>query len=262
MPCSHPGALPHKHMATDYESGQILAEYLHFHFASQAEYLPWEGGPVGAWDYPRRIVTQRLRPLSGNRRMERALDVGCAVGGTAFAMAAHCPEVIGIDFSSRFIEAARKLARDGSLAYRFPLQGHRFTESEARIDPAVDRQRVHFEVGDAQSLRPDLGSFDWVAAVNLLCRLPRPALFLNRLPSLVRPGGLLLINSPFSWMEEFTPPENWVGASPDASSEYALKAALAADFELIDEIEMPFLIRETERKYQWTVAHSACWRRR
>lgn len=249
-------------MKTDYESDRILSEYLHFHFASREEYLPWACAPAGAWNYPSRIVSERLAPLWGGRPVARALDVGCAVGGTAFAMAGFAREVIGIDYSQRFITAAEILVCEGQLDYEFALQGDRSVSLSAQVPAGIERERVSFEVGDAQDLRDDLGAFDWVAAVNLLCRLRQPMHFLKRLPSLLNPGGLLLINSPFSWLEEFTPRENWLGGTAAASSAYALKGALEADFEFIDEVEMPFLIRETERKYQWTVAHSACWKRK
>ena len=42
----------------------------------------------------------------------------------------------------------------------------------------------------------------------------------------------------------------------------ALKEILSPDFILLEEENMPFLIRETYRKHQWTVAHSTVWMRR
>ena len=41
----------------------------------------------------------------------------------------------------------------------------------------------------------------------------------------------------------------------------ALKQILAPHFELVEDYDMPFLIRETVRKYQWTVAHTTVWKR-
>ena len=41
----------------------------------------------------------------------------------------------------------------------------------------------------------------------------------------------------------------------------SLKEILAPHFELIEKQDMPFLIRETVRKYQWTVAHATVWKR-
>ena len=41
-----------------------------------------------------------------------------------------------------------------------------------------------------------------------------------------------------------------------------LKRLLAATFDLVAQEDLPFLIRETERKHQWTVAHATVWRRK
>jgi 2-polyprenyl-3-methyl-5-hydroxy-6-metoxy-1,4-benzoquinol methylase len=45
-----------------------------------------------------------------------------------------------------------------------------------------------------------LGEFDAVLAANLLCRLPSPEAFLNRTATLVKPGGVLVMVSPYSWL--------------------------------------------------------------
>ena len=68
-----------------------------------------------------------------------------------------------------------------------------------------DRSRLSFYQGDACNLPSDLGQFGCVLAANLVCRLPNPYQFLDRLPSLVAPGGVLVITSPYSWLEKFTP---------------------------------------------------------
>jgi SAM-dependent methyltransferase len=107
-------------------------------------------------------------------------------------------------------------------------------------------------------LRPDLGAFDRVHAANLLCRLAEPARLLRRLPSLVKPGGELVLATPCTWLAEFTPPENW----PTGTTFDWLCRTLAPDFELTLTADEPFLIRETARKYQWTVAQLTVWRKR
>ena len=64
---------------------------------------------------------------------------------------------------------------------------------------------MSFQRGDACNLPSDLGQFGCVLASNLLCRLPNPYKFLDRLPSLVAPEGILVITGPYTWMEKFTP---------------------------------------------------------
>ena len=67
-----------------------------------------------------------------------------------------------------------------------------------------DRTRVQFTVGDACNL-PQLGQFGCVFAGNVICRLPEPMKFFERLPNLIVPGGILFIASPYTWLEQYTP---------------------------------------------------------
>jgi SAM-dependent methyltransferase len=106
-------------------------------------------------------------------------------------------------------------------------------------------------------LPADLGSFDRVHAANLICRLPEPRRLLDRLPALVRPGGELVLATPCTWLEEFTPPENWPGG---ATFDW-LQSMLAPAFSLLQQADEPFLIRETARKFQWTTSLVTVWRR-
>jgi hypothetical protein len=73
----------------------------------------------------------------------------------------------------------------------------------------------------------------------------------------VKPGGELVLATPCTWLEEFTPPENW---PPNGTFEF-LKATLTPGFTLIHQAEEPFLIRETARKFQWTSSLVTVWRR-
>lgn len=67
-----------------------------------------------------------------------------------------------------------------------------------------ERNRCIFKQGDACNLPTDLGTFDCILAGNLICRLRDPFAFLHRLPGLVAPGGILVITSPYTWLEQFT----------------------------------------------------------
>jgi hypothetical protein len=107
-----------------------------------------------------------------------------------------------------------------------------------------------------------------VHAANLLCRLPDPRAFLRTLPALLAPGALVVFFSPYSWLVNYTAPERWLGASVGADGK-ALRSAdvlraemLALGFEAVTEEDVPFLIREHARKFQYGVAHATAWRMR
>jgi len=248
-----------------YETDKLLGEYLLFHYGTAEEILPYPGGPHAALDYPVRCVTEGLGAES-LRGAVRALDLGCAVGRSTFELARHAREVVGIDFSRRFIEAASALRDNGELAYRRTDEGTLCTSLVARVPAEIDCRRVSFETGDAMALRPDLGVFDVVLLANLIDRLTEPQRCLERLPALLGTGGSLLITSPYTWMEEFTPRENWLGGVERAGEAVrtldGLQAALEDAFELVETRDLPFLIREHARKFQWSVAQASLWRRK
>jgi putative 4-mercaptohistidine N1-methyltranferase len=242
-----------------YETPKLLAEYLLFHYGSAEEILPWSFGPKEALGFPVRSVTALLDE-SRVPADAGALDLGCAVGRSCYELARVCAGVLGVDYSQSFVDAARAILRDGSLPYPRLDEGAESTELRAvRPAAAVDAsQRITFEQGDAMDLRADLGAFDVVHAANLLCRLREPRRLLDRLPSLVKPGGQLLLTTPCTWLEEFTPPSNW----PRGSTLDWLKEELSAGFTLDDRQDLPFLIREHARKFQWSVALGTRWLRK
>ncbi|GHC46189.1 putative 4-mercaptohistidine N1-methyltransferase [Roseibacillus persicicus] len=235
-----------------YETDKLLAEYLLFHFAQPEEILPWEFGPREALDYPVRVANH-----FSEGQVARGLDVGCAVGRSSYEMSRSCEEVIGIDFSHAFVAAAEEM-KSGSRTIPRLEEAHLNTELTVTLPEGLETSRCHFEQGDAMNLRADLGTFDRVLAANLICRLPEPQKFLDRLPELVNPGGEVVLATPCTWLEEFTPPGNW----PTGSTVEWLKEKLGKDFELLEEVNEPFLIRETARKFQWTVALVTKWKRR
>ncbi len=247
-------------MSNPYESEKLVAEYLFFHYADAETVSGGMPVPREALDFPARLVTE-LTDFS--RPAERVLDLGCAVGRSSFEFARTAKSVLGIDFSSAFIRAANILKQDGRLSCEVVLEGERMEKFTAQVPDSLDVSRVLFETGDATALRSDIGSFDIVLAANLLCRLPEPARFLERLPGLVAAGGQLLLATPFSWLPEYTAPEHWIGGRPSTGSSWdALSEALDPHFELQLSKDMPFLIREHSRKYQYGISRGSRWVRR
>lgn len=250
-----------------YESERQVQEYLNLHFGSAETQLPplllRVGGGGGAAfaqsvaHFPQRCAALLAQhAVAHSAGLARALDVGCAVGGSTFELARAFQAVVGIDFSAAFIGAAEHLRVKGELAYTVRTEGEQFSHAKlvARAPHDVDAARVAFEVGDACQLDlPRLGRFNAVLAGNLLCRLPDPRKFLADLSLLVAPGGVVLFTSPFSWFQEYTPRERWLGGragEPDGSSLTGLVAALSADFELVHDDDIALVIREHARKYQ------------
>lgn len=240
-----------------YETPRLLEEYLLFHYAKEQEIFPENGLPYPAGMREAMGFCQRTVRHFSHDPVCRGLDLGCAVGASTFAMAQHCEQVVGIDYSQAFIDAALALQQGNTIPYRRHEEAHVFTELTAALGDSSLRDRCSFEKGDAMNLRDDIGVFDRVHAANLLCRLPRPQDLLGRLPDLVRVGGELVIATPCTWLAEFTPPGQW----PEADTFSWLKNHLLPSFDLTWQGHEPFLIRETARKFQWSSALVTVWRR-
>lgn len=248
-----------------YDTDRAVAEYLLFHYGTPGQILPYDFGPTDALNYPVRCVTdcldaQRLTPDA------RALDLGCAVGRSTFELARHCSEVVGIDYSRRFVEVAEHLQRQGCFTYAYVDEGQLGAPATAVVSLEVDRTRVRFEQGDAMHLRTGLGQFDVVLMANLIDRLGDPRRCLAQLPALVNPGGQVILTSPYTWLPDYTPEKNWLGGferdgKPVRTLE-TLQEILSHAFELAVRKDLPFLIREHARKFQWSVAEATVWIRK
>jgi SAM-dependent methyltransferase len=236
-----------------YETEKYLSEYLLFHYGRAEDILP-ENAPAGMAE-SLDFAVRTTRHFSQGR-VQRTLDLGCAVGRSSYELSRRSEMTLGIDFSENFIAAAQKIAAA-------PLRCQRLEESGHFHDVTVALPEGHFgvlafEQGDAMNLRKDLGSFDRVHAANLICRLPEPLKLLQRFADLVKLGGELVLATPCTWLEEYTPPENW----PQPDTFEWLKAVLSPAFELKSKANEPFLIRETARKFQWTSAMVTRWERK
>ena len=260
---------------TVYESEVLLNQYLLFHYGSvnqnfdqdldlsfdQRSYqkIPFAHGMQDAVGFPVRCVTEcvEVRRLG---RDSRALDLGCAVGRSSFELARYCGEVIGLDFSRSFINAANQLKRDKKIACKRQEEGELFTELELSVPDEIDGRKITFAVGDALNLDSGLGQFDIVLMANLIDRVSDPGDLLTRIGKFVAPGGQLIVTSPYTWLEEYTPRSSWLGKPPGGTLE-SMKKLLSPSFALETVKELPFLIREHRRKYQWSSAQATSWLR-
>ena len=107
-------------------------------------------------------VVELLAPFAGD---ERALDVGSGTGALAYVLAEHVGEVVGVDASEAYVEAARKHAPAGA----------------------------RFVVGDAVALPFPYGDFDLVGCLRVLHHVRRPELVVSELARVARPGGRILL---------------------------------------------------------------------
>ncbi|MGI9279476.1 MAG: 5-histidylcysteine sulfoxide synthase [Endozoicomonas sp.] len=243
-----------------YETDTLVAQYLEFHYGDQ--YFGVENFPVACIEI--------CRELLKDHTCTRALDLGCSVGRSSFELARWFNHVDGIDFSARFISAASELQQNGKIRYFVPSEGELGEYREARLSEfaeGIDSSRVLFTQGDACNLKPKYNNYDLIFAGNLIDRLNDPQGFLSTIQERIRPGGLLVLTSPYTWLEEYTSKEKWLGGvreNGEALTTYdGLKRVLDQDFEEVEPPrDVPFVIRETARKHQHTVAQATFWRKK
>jgi putative 4-mercaptohistidine N1-methyltranferase len=200
--------------------------------------------------------------------MDHALDLGCTVGRASFELArGGFEQVTGLDFSTRFFRLAARMQQEGHLRYAFPEEGEIVSFHEVSLaDFGLDevRQRVRFSQADACNLPDKFTGYDLVLAANLIDRLYSPRRFLDSIHRRLNPGGLLVISSPYTWLEEFTDKAEWLGGYRESGEPVwgldGLKTALLPRFRLLGEPrDIPFVIRETRRKFQHTVSELTIW---
>ncbi|GAB9476328.1 putative 4-mercaptohistidine n1-methyltransferase, ovoa c-terminal domain [Globisporangium polare] len=249
-----------------YESERAVHEYLQFHFGDPAQVVPYSFAPQDALAFLPRTVEECVAHVPAIQR-HRALDIGCAVGRATFELSKHFDHATGIDFSHHFADTANKMKELGELEYEAHIQGDIREVRKARLPAGVKPANVTFQQGDACNLSPSLGKFDAIFASNLLCRLPDPEKFLSDISGFVNKDGILALISPYSWLEEYTAKDKWIGATVDAQGEpvdsfSVIEQHLRKDFDLVKRQDYPFMIREHARKFQWGVSDGTFWKRK
>ena len=242
-----------------YETDELISQYLEFHYGG--EYF-------GVNNFPKACI-DTIFDKSKSLKLNRALDLGCAVGRSSFELAKRFKKVDAVDFSTRFIRNAESLSEHGNVRYLIMDEGELSTLKQVSLDDlelAKTAKRVHFSQGDACNLKPLYKDYDLIFAGNLIDRLYEPALFLESIHERLNKGGLLVLTSPYTWLEEFTKKENWLGGykvnGENKTTLDGLHEILKTRFEpYIKPVDVPFVIRETARKHQHTVAQMTFWKK-
>lgn len=242
-----------------YETDELISLYCDFHYGSEN---------FGVKNFCLNSV-ELLKPYLKDIKTSKALDLGCSVGRASFELAKIYDEVLGIDFSANFINVGVKLKLYDSLIYKVKKEGEIFDEKSVSLkdfDLEKIKDKVTFMQGDACNLKDIYTGYDLVFCSNLIDRLYYPQKFLEDVPSRVNKDGLLVILSPYTWLEEYTPKSNWLGGfikdNKEVTTLDSLKENLLGQFELLDIIDVPFVIKETNRKYQHSISQMSIWKKR
>ncbi|MEM7453625.1 MAG: 5-histidylcysteine sulfoxide synthase [Planctomycetota bacterium] len=242
-----------------YETDSMVSQYIEFHWGEQNFDVP---------NFPVTCVNE-IRKHIGERSTQRALDIGCATARSAFELATIFDHVDAVDFSVRLLEAPVNLQNSGRQRYVIKEEGELHLFREILLDNfegyAGVKDKIALMQGDACNLVEKYDDYDLVFAGNLLDRLYDPACFLNLIKERIRPGGLLVLASPYTWTEEHTPRDRWLGGFKAATGESyttleGLTETLAPEFSMTAEpVDIPFVIRHHKRKFQYGISELTVW---
>lgn len=254
-----------------YETDALLNQYMLFHYGSAEENRDTQISERVGHPKVQGFIPATVELVTKfTKANDKVLDLGCAVGSASFELSKTFQEVVGLDYSQAFIDAAKRMQENGSADYIRHESGRFYTPLKAQLEVGVNPTRVTFVRGDAANLHAkELGAvaqmngFDAALLSNLLCRLPEPAACLRQFvedESLLTQGGVLVIVSPNSWMAQYTNEENYLDGDCNEAA-IAKIGAILKGFELIHEDDLPFMIREHRRKYEYVVSQVTVWRK-
>lgn len=252
-----------------YDTDAVVDQYLLFHFGSEDQQR--DTAISSAVGHPRvsnlilRTV-ELVNEFAVNKR--KVLDLGCAVGRASFELTRTFSEVVGLDYSDAFVDIAERLRREGTLGYERKETGRYSTTLTASLPPGVDVDKVRFVQGDAARLGAvagvrESGPYDALLLSNLMCRLSDPGSCLRQFvktDDYVASGGVLVIASPNSWMDEYTSPDHFLDGEDSDATLTALGQHLQG-FTLLHNEDLPFMIREHRRKYEYIISQVSVWRK-
>ncbi|MHC4972827.1 MAG: methyltransferase domain-containing protein [Planctomycetota bacterium] len=236
-----------------YELPSTRDEYLALHFpgADPLKDVLGVSAPAREERYP--FAVRRLWPASPGGD---ALDVGAACGRVTFDLAADHAAAWGIDLSHSLVAAAREVQATGRARYRTVVEGDVCRDWDVAVETAPN---ARFAVANALDLPFPDARFATVVALNLVDRVPDPIRALDELGRVTAPGGTLLVGSPYTWLDSFTPRARWLGGfrrdgAPVRGAD-AVRAHLSPAFTFVREDEMPFFIAHHARSGQLGLAH-------
>ncbi len=242
-----------------YETDQMVSKYIEFHYGKEHFNLP---------NFPVTCINEVAKRVE-NLDKFRALDIGCATARSSFELAKMFDQVDAVDLSVRLIEPPTNLQNSGRQRYVFVEEGELTSFHEIQLENYERyeevKDKISFMQGDACNLLEKFTDYDLVFAGNLIDRLYDPAEFLNAIKGRIRPGGLLALTSPYSWSEKYTPREKWLGGFKAATGESftaieGIEKVLSPEFKMLDQpVDIPFVIRETKRKFQYVVSELTFW---
>ncbi len=243
-----------------YETDALISQYCEFQYGPEYFDVP---------NFSAAIAKKSIEIMQG-RPHGRALDLGCAVGRSTFELARHFDHVIGLDFSARFIKIAVDLQQKGKIHYQFSEEGELVSYHDKQLEDFDLKSlsgKVEFYQADACNLKTIYGNFDLILAANLIDRIYDPRKFLSMVHTRLNSNGIFVISCPYTLSTEYTDREKWIGGYRKNGENFTvldgITEILSENFQQVhDPVDIPFVIRETRRKFQHSLTQLTVWQKK
>jgi len=239
----------------DIEAHNDLAETSLQGVLSFARYVPQLAEP----DAPLRLAVRRAL---AHHRGDVALELGCSIGADVRALRDVAASVVALDVWLPVLRLARAQLDGQPIPWPRRIEGRSFQLDEPRSFPAVSD--VTLVVGDAQDIPLHDASVDIVLALNVIDNVPSPRMVLDELERVLRPGGLLVLGSPFAWQEAITPVEEQLGGVPGHQhlDTPSVLPELLSGYDILTREDVPWVLPDHTRASFHYLVHLVAARKR
>jgi SAM-dependent methyltransferase len=156
-----------------------------------AQYLDAHYGPINR---------RYWREMNDAKGTGTCLDVGCSVGRYTFECG-RSGFAVGIDVNFEQLRLAARYQRSGRINY---TRKRRALFSEDKKSGFKPNDNVLFLLADIHNPPFKMESFDFISALNLIDSVRFPFTALGQMDAMLKPGGTLLLSSPYTWDAEIS----------------------------------------------------------
>ena len=218
-----------------------LSIYLDAHWGDRAQ--PPPDGPGAGFALGPLVdkIADRAR-----HHVAAAVELGCSAGRILAELADGADRVVGVDLQFGVLRRARKLLAGERVAYNRRVAGRHYAIAEL-----VGRRASNVSLVCGDALDPPLlpHAFDRVVALNVLDSVRRPRQLLAVASGLCKPGGELILASPYNWQSNVVDDGERIGGADPAGAlvELLTSGAIGARYTIEDEAELPWTLRRDAR---------------
>jgi 5-histidylcysteine sulfoxide synthase/putative 4-mercaptohistidine N1-methyltranferase len=263
-------------MVNPFESNEDVCQQLDSHYGNNKRGQEMLFSPNSSLNYALRISEQvkKYASFQAKGNQGRILDLGCSVGRVSFELSTLFEHVDGVDFSARYIQHCVQLQQNKAVRYSSVAEGevthfHEVTldslnkDEKCQTNKHYHTDKIYFSQGDGCNLKAQFCDYDVILIQHNLENSYRPRALLSALMKRIAPNGLLMVLSDYGFDEKITEKKHWLGGQKingeNQSGFEALSLHLSDSFTLLNQEELPRIIKQDQRHFSLALSHLTIW---